>query len=70
MKWGRGCLQNAPGYRRRDMGTPASVSGNGYSWASTVSDTDGMHLSFSMAWLDPCTANSRGYSFQLRCLSE
>ncbi|WP_297830855.1 hypothetical protein [uncultured Rikenella sp.] len=52
------------------MGTPASVSGNGYSWASTVSDTDGMHLSFSMAWLDPCTANSRGYSFQLRCLSE
>ncbi|WP_300601837.1 hypothetical protein [uncultured Rikenella sp.] len=52
------------------MGTPASVSGNGYSWASTVSDTDGMHLSFSMAWLDPSHVSHRGHGLQLRCLSE
>ncbi len=46
------------------------VSTNGYSWASTVNDTDGMNLGLSVTWLVSSCPSGRAYGFQLRCLSE
>ena len=60
----------APGYRSRDTGALNGVGSNGYSWASTVSGTNGMYLGFDVTWLHPSNAGSRAYGFQLRCLSE
>ncbi|WP_304708320.1 hypothetical protein [uncultured Rikenella sp.] len=60
----------APGYRRRDTGALLSVGNDGYSWTSTVTDTDGMRLGFSVTWFDSSSTGSRAYGFQLRCLSE
>ncbi|WP_297626669.1 hypothetical protein [uncultured Rikenella sp.] len=47
-----------------------NISGNGYSWASTVSGTNGMYLGFYVTWLNPSIADGHAYGFQLRCLSE
>ncbi len=60
----------APGYRYPNEGTLGAIGSNGYSWASTVSGTNGMYLNFGVAWLYPSRANYRAYGFQLRCLSE
>ncbi|WP_294599280.1 hypothetical protein [uncultured Rikenella sp.] len=60
----------APGFRRRDTGALGHVGSYGYSWSSTVSSINGMHLDFGVTWLDPSHANTRAYGFQLRCLSE
>ncbi|WP_300829260.1 hypothetical protein [uncultured Rikenella sp.] len=63
----------APGFRDGGiygrLGALTHVGYGGYSWASTVSSTDGMHLYFHVTWLYPGFANGRGYGFQLRCLS-
>ena len=61
--------ENAPGDRNRDTGALNNVGNNGYSWASTVSGTNGMNLNFNVTWLNPSNANNRAYGFQLRCLS-
>ena len=42
----------------------------GYSWSSTVGDINGLYLGFLATGLFSTYANSRAYSFQLRCLSE
>ncbi|WP_304709319.1 hypothetical protein [uncultured Rikenella sp.] len=47
-----------------------SVGLDGYSWASTVSGTNGMSLAFNVTELYPSGAYNRAYGFQLRCLSE
>ncbi|WP_297830103.1 hypothetical protein [uncultured Rikenella sp.] len=60
----------APGYRRRDTGALSTVGGNGYSWSSAVGGTNGMYLFFSVTYLNPSSATSRAYGYQLRCLSE
>ncbi|WP_294601234.1 hypothetical protein [uncultured Rikenella sp.] len=60
----------APGYRSATSGDPVHVGNAGYSWSSTVSGADGMHLWFSAQGLDPSNTNSRAYGRQLRCLSE
>ncbi len=60
----------APGVREKATGTPTEVGYGGYSWSSTVSGINGLDLNFYVTWLNPSTANSRGYGFQLRCLSE
>ncbi len=60
----------APGFRLSASGALNSVGYNGYSWASTVSGTNGMHLSFNVTWLYPSSAYYRAYGFPLRCLSE
>ncbi|WP_294592767.1 hypothetical protein [uncultured Rikenella sp.] len=64
----------APGFRDAGnngrLGALTDVGNYGYSWASTVGGTNGMHLGFSVAWLNPSTAYYRAYGFQLRCLSE
>ncbi|WP_294593929.1 hypothetical protein [uncultured Rikenella sp.] len=46
------------------------MGSGGYSWSSRVSGNLGIHLDFRMTWLNPGTANGRGFGFQLRCLSE
>ncbi|WP_300829576.1 hypothetical protein [uncultured Rikenella sp.] len=60
----------APGYRACGAGTQSSVGNDGYSWTSTVTDTDGIRLGFSVTWFDSSSTGSRAYGFQLRCLSE
>ena len=60
----------APGYRYRDTGALSSVGDGGYSWASTVGGTNGLHLRLTMTWLNPSSAGTRASSFPLRCLSE
>ncbi|WP_294600817.1 hypothetical protein [uncultured Rikenella sp.] len=60
----------APGYRNRDTGALGRVGYGGYSWSSTVSGSNGMHLDFYVTWLNPSYANYRAYGFLLRCLSE
>ncbi|WP_297830153.1 hypothetical protein [uncultured Rikenella sp.] len=66
---GRLC-RPAPGNRGYGEGAFWGVGGNGYSWASTVSGTDGLYLSFGATWLTPNSASRRACGFQLRCLSE
>ncbi len=61
---------SAPGFRERANGALNGVGGNGYSWASTVSGTGGMNLSFGVTWIGPSYSSSRAYGFPLRCLSE
>ncbi len=63
-------LEAAPGYRERAGGGLSYVGKGGYNWASTVSDTNGMHLNFNVTWFGPSNADSHAYGFQLRCLSE
>ncbi|WP_304708384.1 hypothetical protein [uncultured Rikenella sp.] len=46
------------------------VGNDGYCWASTLSETYGMILGFSVTWLAPCGVYHRAVGFQLRCLSE
>ncbi len=64
----------APGFR--DSGNLTQWGGlmyvgtNGYSWASTVKDTDGMNLGFGVTWLVSSCPSGHAYGFQLRCLSE
>ena len=60
----------APGYHRQDMGALYCVGYGGYSWSSPFCSTNGMHLGFDVAGLNPGSASSRAYGFQLRCLSE
>ncbi|WP_304708826.1 hypothetical protein [uncultured Rikenella sp.] len=64
----------APGFRDAGyygrLGTLMSVGLDGYSWASTVSGTNGMSLAFNVTELYPSGAYNRAYGFQLRCLSE
>ncbi len=60
----------APGYRSRDTGALYDVGTSGYSWASTVSGTNGVGLHFHVAWLNPSNTTYRAYGLQLRCLSE
>ena len=64
-----------PGYRdagnERRLGDLMSVGHSGHSWASTASGISGsMYLGFHVTGLNPCSTVSRGYGFQLRCLSE
>ena len=63
-------LYPAPGFRRNTSGGLGSVGGDGYSWSSTVSSTNGVRLYFYTQSLNPSSAYHRGYGFQLRCLSE
>ncbi|WP_300681702.1 hypothetical protein, partial [uncultured Rikenella sp.] len=64
----------APGFRdpghHGQFGNAIYVGNFGYSWSSTVSGTNGMHLDFGVRWLHPSGAHYRAYGFQLRCLSE
>ncbi len=64
----------APGFR--DVGTNGrlgdlvGVGNNGFSYSSSVSGSYGVYLGFRVTNLYPSLASSRGYGFQLRCLSE
>ncbi|WP_294598583.1 hypothetical protein [uncultured Rikenella sp.] len=64
----------APGYRDAGQsglfGISGSVGNAGYSRSSSISGTDGMHLDFGVAWIEPSSAHHRGHGLQLRCLSE
>ncbi len=60
----------APGYRHHVDGALYGIGSGGYSWASAVNGSDGLHLGFYMTWLIPSGAYYRVYGFQLRCLSE
>ncbi|WP_297830608.1 hypothetical protein [uncultured Rikenella sp.] len=42
----------------------------GYSWSSSVSDTNSTYLRFRATDLYPCYTTGRIHGFQLRCLSE
>ncbi len=68
------CGVPAPGFRDAGsygrLGNLMVVDHSGYSWSSTVSGTNGVHLGFNVTWLDPSNADNRAHSFQLRCLSE
>ncbi|WP_294598369.1 hypothetical protein [uncultured Rikenella sp.] len=46
------------------------VGFGGSSWSSALNDTSGVNLDFNSQALNPSNASYRGYSFQLRCLSE
>ncbi len=59
----------ALGYRYSRSGEPGYV-GFGYSWASGVSDINGMSMGFGTTWLYLNHTVYRAYGFQLRCLSE
>ena len=63
------CGNPAPGFRHHASGAPGSV-GYGYSWASTVSGTNGMNLNFRSQLLYTSRSDYRAYGLQLRCLSE
>ncbi|WP_294598439.1 hypothetical protein [uncultured Rikenella sp.] len=60
----------APGYRDPSSGGPWGVGHFGYSWASTVSSTNGMNLLFYATHLDPGNTYGHTHGFLLRCLSE
>ncbi|WP_299457851.1 hypothetical protein [uncultured Rikenella sp.] len=60
----------APGYREIANGMLVNNGNYGYSWSSTVSEIRGRDLDFGATWLYPDYANSRGFGFQLHCLSE
>ena len=64
----------APGYRDAGnngrLGALTYVGYGGYSWASTVSGTDGMHLSFSTQGLSPSYVHYRAHGVLWRGLSE
>ncbi len=61
----------APGYRNRNTsGALGSVGNSGYSYSSSVNDTNGVDVDFSATHLNSSYAGNRGDSFQLRCLSE
>ncbi len=64
----------APGFRDGGiygrLGALTHVGYGGYSWASTVSGTNGMYLNFFVTWLGPSSAYYRGHGLPLRCLSE
>ena len=59
----------APGLRS-NSGTLYRVGLDGYSWTSTVTDTDAYFLDFHYNEVYPNSTNNRGYGFQLRCLQE
>ncbi len=67
-------LGTAPGHRGYGEGALWTVGNSGYSWSSTSYGSGdhyrGMYLSFSVTALSPSDVYLRGYSFQLRCLSE
>ena len=64
----------APGFRDAGnygrLGALMHVGTNGYSWASTVSSTDGVNLGFGVVWLLFSSTSGRAAGFPLRCLSE
>ncbi|WP_300852143.1 hypothetical protein, partial [uncultured Rikenella sp.] len=60
----------APGYRIALSGVQNNVYYSGFSYSSSKSDSDVVHLNFNMTGLNPCSTSGRGYGFQLRCLSE
>ena len=64
----------APGIRDcgyyRQLGALGGVGFGGSSWSSALNDTSGVNLDFNSQALNPSNASYRGYSFQLRCLSE
>ncbi len=62
--------KTAPGCRYRGTGALNGVGNYGYSWASTVSGTNGMYLHFHVTYLNLSDAYCRVCGFQLRCLSE
>jgi len=67
---GSSAERRAPGFRGYGEGALGSVSSNGYSWASTVSDINSMYLGFHVTWLNLSSTYYRAFGFQLRCLSE
>ncbi len=52
------------------LGGLMDVGNGGYSWAVTISETDGLFLSFYTKNLTSSAASYRAHGFQLRCLSE
>ena len=69
-----GELPPAPGFRDAGFyehsGALYHVGNDGYCWSSTLSETYGMILGFSVTWLAPCGVYHRAVGFQLRYLSE
>ncbi len=64
----------APGYRdamsTRGFGGLRAVGGDGYSWSSSVAETNAYYLNFHYSVVRPQDGYSRAYGFQLRCLQE
>ncbi|WP_297627489.1 hypothetical protein [uncultured Rikenella sp.] len=46
------------------------MGNNGFSYSSSVSESDGTYFGFSMTGLLPSSTFNRAYGFPLRCLSE
>ncbi|WP_294596446.1 hypothetical protein [uncultured Rikenella sp.] len=65
---------SAPGYRDAGnnglFGALGGIGLHGYSWSTAANGILGRFLWFNTQDLYPCHAASRGYGFQLRCLSE
>ncbi|WP_300728806.1 hypothetical protein [uncultured Rikenella sp.] len=60
----------APGFRDRANGGLSYVDGDGFSYSSSVSGSNGVCLYFGVTNLYPNSAGHRAHGLQLRCLSE
>ena len=58
------------GHRGYGEGALWNVGNLGYSWSSSVSNTNGLYLGFSATWLITGNTNYRAFGFQVRCLQE
>ncbi|WP_297830788.1 hypothetical protein [uncultured Rikenella sp.] len=61
----------APGFRSHADGGQRNVGNEGTVWSATPNGS--MHawrLLFHTTGMDPANSHTRGYGFQLRCLSE
>ena len=60
----------APGYRAYGSGVLWVVGGDGYSWSSTIRNSNIYFLHFGYNGVNPQSNNYRAYGLQLRCLQE
>ncbi len=60
----------APGLRLGISGALDYVGNSGFSWSSTVNDTNGIFLDFYTQGFNSSHASYRENGLQLRCLSE
>ncbi len=60
----------APGNRYANSGDPVNVGNGGFSYSSAVSGIYGLGLKFYSQYLNASSSDTRGFGFQLRCLSE
>ncbi len=60
----------APGFRAYQYGTLYSIGDYGYSWASSITDSNAHYLYFTPTGLNPQDYYYRALGLPLRCLQE